>query len=55
MKCDICGEELANSEDLAKHQERMHAMGEKEDGDREMETPGVEEPEIQEPSPMPSR
>ena len=55
MKCDICGEELENSEALAKHNERMHPMGEKEDGDREMETPGVEEPEIQEPSPMPSR
>ena len=55
MKCDICGEELGNSEALAKHKEQMHPMGEKEDGAREMETPGVEEQEIEEPSPMPSR
>jgi len=55
VKCDICGEELENSEALAKHNERMHPMGQKEDGDREMETPAMDEQEIQEPSPMPSR
>ena len=27
MKCDICGEEVDNSEALAQHKERMHAMG----------------------------
>lgn len=24
MKCDICGEEVDNSQDLAQHMERMH-------------------------------
>jgi len=55
VKCDICGEELENSEALAKHKERLHPLGEQEDGDRELETPRMEEQEIQEPSPMPSR
>ena len=55
MKCDICGQELENSEALAMHKERLHPVGEQEEKDREMETPGVEEQEIQEPSPMPSR
>jgi hypothetical protein len=55
VKCDICGEELENSEALAKHKERLHAKGEQEDGDREMETPGLEDEEIQEPPPMQSR
>jgi len=53
VKCDICGEELENSDALAKHKERMHAMGEAEEKERELETPGEkEEPETAEPSPM---
>jgi hypothetical protein len=27
VTCDICGEEVDNSEELAKHKERMHATG----------------------------
>jgi hypothetical protein len=27
VNCDICGEEVDNSEALAQHKERMHAMG----------------------------
>ncbi len=27
MICDICGEEVDNSEALAQHKERMHATG----------------------------
>ena len=49
MKCDICGEEMENSDALAKHKERMHAMGESEERDKE-----TEEPENAEPSPMQS-
>jgi hypothetical protein len=43
VNCDICGEEVENSEELAKHKERMHAMG----GD----TPSEESPEM--PSELP--
>jgi hypothetical protein len=25
MECDICGQDVENSEDLQKHKERMHA------------------------------
>ncbi|HEY3194080.1 MAG TPA: hypothetical protein VGK42_02470 [Candidatus Dormibacteraeota bacterium] len=47
MQCDICGEEVENSDELAKHKEKLHAMSEGEQGgdEREMETPEVPEPE----------
>lgn len=51
MVCDICGEEVENSEDLSKHKERMHAMG----GDKpELESPDLaEESEVPEQSEVP--
>jgi hypothetical protein len=27
MECDICGQDVENSEDLLKHKERTHATG----------------------------
>ncbi len=42
MRCDICDEEVDNSEDLAKHMEKMHAMGE------------TDEPKQEEASPLPA-
>ena len=30
MQCNICGEEVDNSEELAKHMEKMHAIEESE-------------------------
>jgi hypothetical protein len=27
MECDICGQEVGNSEELEKHKERLHAAG----------------------------
>jgi hypothetical protein len=33
MKCDVCGQEVANSEELKAHQERVHPMS---SGDGEM-------------------
>jgi hypothetical protein len=33
LKCDICDQEFANSEELTRHKERVHPMGE---GDGEM-------------------
>ena len=53
MTCDICGEEVENSEELAKHKERMHAMG----GEKpEQESPELpEESEVSEPAQHPGR
>jgi hypothetical protein len=46
MKCDICDQEVANSEELKAHMEREHPA---EDGDDELEKPdmieGQEQPE----------
>ena len=46
MKCDICDQEVANSEELKAHKEREHPV---EDGDNELEKPdmmeGLEQPE----------
>jgi hypothetical protein len=35
MKCDICGEDVKNSEELQKHMERLHPTdeGDKENGE----------------------
>lgn len=50
MQCDICGEEVENSDELAKHKEKLHSMSEGEQGgEREMETP---EPGPEEPAPI---
>jgi hypothetical protein len=46
--CDICGEEVENSEDLANHKERMHAMG----GDKPEQEP-TEPTELPEESEVP--
>jgi hypothetical protein len=57
MQCDICGEELDNSEDLAKHTEKMHAIGEIEDTENPEEKAAklAEEEEVPEPAPIPGR
>lgn len=36
MKCDLCNQEFANSEEVKHHQEKVHPMGE-----GEAEQPGV--------------
>jgi hypothetical protein len=40
VKCDICDQEFANSEEVKHHKEQVHPMGE-EDGEKPdlMETP----------------
>jgi len=38
MKCDVCGAEVANSEELKAHMEREHAPNE---GDEELEAPDL--------------
>ncbi len=50
VKCDICGEEVDNSEDLAKHMEKMHAIAETEQPEEEAETP--KEEEVPNPAPI---
>jgi hypothetical protein len=42
VKCDICDQEFANSEEVKRHKEQVHPMGEDE-GEKPdlMETPGM--------------
>ena len=55
MQCNICGEEVDNSEDLANHMEREHPIAE--DKPEEKETPAVPEQDdgIPEPAQPPIR
>jgi hypothetical protein len=41
VKCDICDQEFANSEEVKRHKEQAHPMGEEEEGEKPdlMETP----------------
>ena len=41
MECDICGQDVKNSEELQKHRERMHPTGE---ADRSMDN--LEKPDL---------
>jgi hypothetical protein len=48
VQCNICGEEVDNSEDLAAHMEKMHALGET-DNPEQVETP---EGDVPDPAPI---
>ena len=39
MKCEICDQEVANSEEMKAHMEREHPLGE--EGDEELEAPDM--------------
>jgi hypothetical protein len=58
VQCNICGEEVDNSEDLANHMEKMHALSDVE-GSEERENPEVQKEEEQQeapdPAPIPGR
>jgi hypothetical protein len=55
VQCNICGEEVDNSEDLAKHIEKMHAV-EESGKPEETESPErSEEEEVPNPAPIPGR
>ncbi len=41
MKCDLCNEQLDNSEELKKHMEQAHPMGEAEE-----DVAGLERPDM---------
>jgi hypothetical protein len=52
MKCDVCGEELANSEEVKAHMEREHPLDER--GEQLPVEPSEEKAEenAQEPEPI---
>ena len=50
MKCDICDEEFANSEEVKRHKEQAHPMG-KGDGEK----PDLMPEESEKPEPVESR
>jgi hypothetical protein len=43
VKCNQCDQEFANSEDLKRHQEQSHPMGDVEGKEHELETPDLVE------------
>jgi hypothetical protein len=58
MECEICGQEVVNSEALQKHKERLHPVGEQDDSQVERPDPTGEplEPEsIDAPEPAQQR
>ena len=54
MQCKICGEEVDNSEELAKHMERMHPIAEPEPEPEETSKP-PEEDDVPPPPIIPPR
>ena len=52
VHCNICGEEADNSEDLAKHMEKMHSIDETgEPGEEETSKPPAED-DVPDPRPI---
>lgn len=45
MKCEVCGAEVANSEEMQAHVEREHSLDER--GDEELEAPDLMEDQSQ--------
>ena len=43
MKCEVCGAEVANSEEMKVHNEREHPIDESDDKDEELEAPDLME------------
>lgn len=50
MKCDVCGTEVANSEELKAHMEREHTLEER--SDEELESPNFAEDKEEQPAPV---
>ena len=55
MQCNICGEVVDNSEDLAKHMEKMHAMSETDNPEKEENPEVPKEDEVPDPAPINGR
>lgn len=41
MKCDVCDQEFANSEEVKRHKEQVHPMGEEGEAPGLMQTPAM--------------
>jgi len=54
VQCNICGEEVDNSEELAKHMEKMHALEEAEPEPEETSKPPAED-DVPPPPIIPAR
>jgi hypothetical protein len=52
VHCSICGEEADNSEDLARHMEKMHALEERDGPEEEQTSNPPAEGEVSEPPPI---
>jgi hypothetical protein len=39
VQCDVCGAEVANSEEMKAHKEREHSLDERDAEDQELEKP----------------
>lgn len=53
MKCDICDEEFANSEEVKLHKERVHPLDERVSGDDDnLEKPDMMDGEPERPEPI---
>jgi hypothetical protein len=55
VHCNICGEEADNSEDLAKHMEKMHAIEDTDKPEEEESSKSPAEGDVPEPGPIPAR
>ncbi|HKV86818.1 MAG TPA: hypothetical protein VJT78_02345 [Candidatus Dormibacteraeota bacterium] len=51
MKCDICDEDFANSEEVKLHKERVHPLDERK-SDEELESPDRMDTEPERPEPI---
>jgi hypothetical protein len=52
MHCSICGQEADNSEDLAKHMEKMHAIVETDKPEEDETSKSPAEGEVPDPAPI---
>jgi hypothetical protein len=52
VECDICGAEVDNSEDLAKHKEKMHAVAETDEPEKEESPKVAEKDDVTNPAPI---
>jgi hypothetical protein len=55
VHCSICGQEADNSEDLAKHMEKMHAIEETDKPEDEKTSKPPTEADAPDPGPIPAR
>jgi len=52
VHCNICGEEVDNSEDLAKHMEKMHAIEETDKPEEDETSNPPAEGDVPDPGPI---